>query len=76
MPEATLKAFADHGEIGEMLDKSDDDCNEVLTNFSKAGVNVDTLGAQLQVEGAESFVKSWNDLLECIATKSKTLKAA
>ena len=76
MPEATLKAFAGHGEIGEMLGKSDDDFNEVLTNFTKAGVNVDTLGAQLQVEGAESFVKSWNDLLECIASKSKALKAA
>ena len=59
-----------------MLAKSDDDCNEVLTNFAKAGVNVDALGAQLQVEGAESFVKSWNDLLECIASKSKALKAA
>jgi transaldolase len=34
------------------------------------------LGAQLQAEGAESFVKSWNDLLECIASKSKALKAA
>jgi transaldolase len=59
-----------------MLGKSDDDFNEVLTNFSKAGVNVDTLGTQLQVEGAESFVKSWNDLLKCIASKSKALKAA
>jgi transaldolase len=76
MPEVTLKAFADHGEMGELLTTSDDDCNEVLTNFSKAGVNVDSLGAQLQVEGAESFVKSWNDLLECIASKSKALKAA
>ena len=76
MPEATLKAFADHGEIGEMLATSDDDFNEVLTNFSKAGVNLDALGAQLQVEGAESFVKSWNDLLKCIASKSKALKAA
>jgi transaldolase len=62
--------------MGELLTTSDDDCNEVLTNFSKAGVNVDSLGAQLQVEGAESFVKSWNDLLECIASKSKALKAA
>ena len=76
MPEATLKAFADHGEIGEMLDKSDDDYNEVLTNFAKAGINVAVLGEQLQVEGTESFVNSWNDLLKCIASKSKALKVA
>jgi len=55
---------------------SDDDCDEVLANFAKAGIDVDALGAQLQVEGAESFVKSWKDLLECIASKSKVLKAA
>jgi transaldolase len=59
-----------------MLAKSDYDVNEVLTNFSKAGVNVDALGAQLQAEGAESFVKSWNDLLQCIASKSQALNAA
>ena len=76
MPEATLKAFADHGGIGETLPTSDDDCEEVLANFAKAGINVDALGAQLQVAGAESFVKSWNDLLECIASKGKELKAA
>jgi transaldolase len=76
MPEATLKAFADHGDIGQTLCTSDDDCDEVLANFAKAGINVDALGAQLQVAGAESFVKSWNDLLECIASKSKVLKAA
>jgi len=76
MPEATLKAFADHGDIGQTLCTSDDDCEEVLANFAKAGINVDALGAQLQVAGAESFVKSWNDLLECIASKSKVLKAA
>ena len=76
MPEATLKAFADHGEMGEMLATGDDDFNEVLTNFSKTGVDVDALGAQLQAEGAESFVKSWNDLLQCLASKSKLLKGA
>jgi transaldolase len=76
MPEATLIAFADHGDTGETLSTSDDDCDEVLGNFSQAGVNVDALGVQLQVEGAESFVKSWNDLLECIASKSTALKAA
>ena len=76
MPEATLKAFADHGDIGETLCTSDDDYEEVLANFAKAGIDVDALGAQLQVAGAESFVKSWKDLLECIASKSKVLKAA
>jgi transaldolase len=73
MPEATLKAFADHGTIGESLPAHADDG---LGRFAEAGIDMDTLGAQLQDEGAESFSKSWKDLIECIASKSKTLKAA
>ena len=51
-------------------------CGEVLAKFAKAGIDVDALAAQLLEEGAGSFVKSWNELMECIASKSKTLKAA
>jgi transaldolase len=76
MPEATLIAFADHGDTGETLFTSDDDCDEVLANFAEAGINVDALGADLQIAGADSFVESWNDLLKCIASKSEVLKAA
>jgi transaldolase len=73
MPEATLKAFADHGSIDETLPVR---TNEVLAEFASAGINADALAAQLQNEGAASFVKSWNDLIECILSKSKALKAA
>jgi transaldolase len=72
MPEATLKAFADHGTVGESLPVHAD---VGLNKFAKAGIDTDTLGSQLQEEGAASFVKSWKDLIECIASKSKTLKA-
>jgi transaldolase len=72
MPEDTLKAFADHGTVGESLPVHAD---VGLNKFAKAGIDTDTLGSQLQEEGAASFVKSWKDLIECIASKSKTLKA-
>ena len=52
------------------------DCEEVLAKFAKAGIDIDALAAQLQDEGARSFVKSWNELMECIASKSETLKKA
>jgi transaldolase len=76
MPEATLKALADHGDIGETLPARARTCDEVLAKFAKAGIDIDALAAQLLEEGAGSFVKSWNDLMECIASKSKTLEAA
>ncbi len=76
MPEGTLKALADHGEIGSIMAADGSDGDKVLDQFAKAGVDVEALGPQLQEEGAGSFVKSWNDLLQCIASKSKALKVA
>ncbi len=76
MPEGTLKAFADHGELGPIMAADGGDCEAVLARFAKAGVNVDALAAQLQEEGAKSFVKSWNELMAVIASKSDALKPA
>ena len=76
MPEATLNALADHGDIGPTMAADGGDGEKVLDQFAKAGIDVDALGDQLQEEGARSFVKSWNDLLECISSKSKALKTA
>ena len=73
MPEATLKAYADHGEVGPNLAADDGDCERVLARFEKQGVDLSDLAARLQEEGAKSFVKSWNDLLSVIETKSHKL---
>jgi transaldolase len=74
MPEATLKAFGDHGEVGSGLPTDGGDCEAVLAQFGRDGVDVDALAAQLQDEGARSFVKSWNDLLAVITSKSALLQ--
>ena len=76
MPEGTLKALADHGALGEMLPADGGDGEEVLATFANAGVNVDALAAQLQDEGAKSFVDSWRELMNVIATKSADLAKA
>jgi len=74
MPEGTLKALADHGEVGGVLPADGGDCEAVLAQFAKAGVDVDALAAQLQSEGATSFVDSWNELMAVIGSKSAALK--
>jgi len=76
MPEATLKAFGDHGEIGEILTPDGGDHERVLTSFAKAGIDTDALAARLQDEGATSFVKSWNDLMARVASKSAAIRKA
>jgi transaldolase len=76
MPEGTLKALAAHTELGELLPADGGNCEEVLAQFAKAGIDVDALAARLQDEGAESFVKSWNDLMAVISSKSAALTAS
>jgi transaldolase len=73
MPEGTLKALAAHTEIGEPLPVDGGNCEEVLSQFAKAGIDVDALAAQLQDEGSKSFVKSWNDLMAVISSKCALL---
>jgi len=76
MPDGTLKALADHGEVSAILSADGGDCEEVLAQFASAGIDVDALADQLQQEGAASFVKSWNELMDVIASKSAALKKA
>jgi transaldolase len=76
MPEATLKALADHGELGAVLPPDGGDSEEVLPLFAEAGIDIDALAAQLQDEGAKSFVNSWDELMAVIASKSAALKQA
>jgi transaldolase len=74
MPEATLKALAQHTELGSALPADGGDSEEVLAQFAKAGIDVDRLAAQLQDEGAKAFVKSWTELMGVIASKSAAIR--
>jgi transaldolase len=76
MPESTLRAFGGHGEVGEILAPDGGDCEAVLKSFVKAGIDIDALATRLQDEGAASFVKSWNDLMACIESKSAVMRKA
>ncbi|MDQ2665147.1 MAG: transaldolase [Gemmatimonadota bacterium] len=69
MPGKTLAAFADHGHLSGVMPVNGGDAEDVLAEFTRAGVNDATLAAQLQREGADSFDESWKDLLACLATK-------
>ncbi len=74
MPEATLHAFADHGKLGAVLARDGGDCEQVIAAHVRAGIDVEALASQLQVDGAKSFVDSWEDLLGAIEKKSSKLK--
>jgi transaldolase len=76
MPEGTLKALVEHSELGALLPADGGDCEAVLARFARAGIDIDALAAQLQEEGAKSFVKSWHELMEVIASKSAALAKA
>ncbi len=70
MPEPTLLAFADHGVLEGCLSAGGGDSSRTLFEIARTGIDVATLGAQLQAQGAAAFVKSWDDLLQVIAAKA------
>jgi transaldolase len=76
MPENTLKAFADHGRVGDAIEAGGGDSEAVLAQFGKAGVDLGALAAKLQEDGAAAFVKSWDDLMASIGAKAGALKRA
>ncbi|MFJ3821084.1 beta/alpha barrel domain-containing protein [Streptomyces nodosus] len=73
MPDGTLQAFYDHGEVGEPLPADGDGCDAMLARFADAGVDVKAVATKLQSDGAAAFVDSWNDLLACISTQRKAV---
>jgi transaldolase len=76
MPEKTLIAFAEHGEVSEALPIDGGDSSAVLAQFANAGIEVEGLAAKLQSDGAASFVASWNELMAVIDSKSAALQKA
>ena len=73
MPEKTLLAFADHGRLDGVMAVDGGDAEAVLAQLGRHGVDVDALAASLQHDGAQAFVKSWQQLLQRIADKAGAL---
>jgi len=76
VPEKTLRAFADHGQLRGVMAEAGGDAEAVLASFAKAGIDIDALAVQLQRDGAQAFVKSWQELMRRIADKSDALAHA
>lgn len=69
MPDKTLEAFGDHGELGDLMDPAGAAAENQLKQFEEAGIDLAALAQRLQDEGKESFDKSWRELLKTIADK-------
>ncbi len=76
IPEKTLHAFAEHGEVRGVLPTDGGDAETVLAEFGRAGVDDAALAEQLLREGTAAFDKSWKDLMDCIESKREALAKA
>ena len=74
MPEGTLKAFADHGDVPSLMRADGGNCEDILAQFAAAGIDIHALAGKLQTDAAASFVKSWNELMAVIDSKGAALK--
>jgi transaldolase len=75
MPEKTLISFGEHGKLSGTLPRDGGDCEDILTGFRTAGIDLDKLGEDLQSQGAKSFDDSWQNLLSAIEAKGKSLQS-
>lgn len=73
IPEKTLQAFAEHGGLHGAMADDGGDAEAVLAQFAQAGIDTDALAANLQQQGAQSFVQSWQQLLQRIDDKTKSM---
>jgi transaldolase len=73
MPEPTLHAFADHGEVGDLMAADGAAAELTLQELEQAGIDVAALARRLQDEGKVAFVKSWEELMSSIESKSKVV---
>jgi transaldolase len=76
MPEHTLRAFADHGEVSRTLENDPDSAQRTLIDAAGAGIDLDAVTAELEREGVRSFCDSYHELLDCIEGKLGTLAQA
>jgi transaldolase len=74
MPEKTLLAFADHGQVEGAIPREGGDAEHVLAAFTRAGFDLGQLAARLQDEGTRSFVASWNGLIGAIEEKGQRVR--
>jgi transaldolase len=72
MPDKTLAAFFDHGEVGEVMPRDGGDCDAVLAEFTAAGVDLGAMAERLQEDGAEAFATSWKGLLGRLDRQAKS----
>ncbi|MEO6033141.1 MAG: transaldolase family protein, partial [Burkholderiaceae bacterium] len=76
IPEKTLAAFADHGQVTQPMPLDGGDAERVLTELRREGIDDAALAERLQREGADAFAASWRALLERIATRTEALTQA
>ncbi len=76
MPEKTLLAFADHGKVKDVLPPDEGYAEAVIAEFTREGINDETLAADLQRQGTDAFAKSWSELVSCLDSKSAVLAKA
>jgi transaldolase len=75
MPEATLRAFADHGNVGRTIDADPGAAEEILRLGAEAGIDLDSVTGELEREGVRSFCDSYQELVDCIEAKLPILGA-
>ena len=75
LPDATVAAFEDHGEVRCTIDEGVDDARQVMAGLERVGVDIEDVAATLEHEGVAAFVKSFDELIQALSDKANALHA-
>ncbi|KAJ0635281.1 putative transaldolase [Helianthus annuus] len=74
MPDQALQAFIDHGTVGRTIDANVSEAEGIYNALEKLGIDWSYVGDQLELEGVDSFKKSFDSLLDSLQEKANSLK--
>jgi len=74
LPKETIDLFLDHGKIGDTLNEGMAEAEQVLNGLKKAGINLDAITEQLQMDGVKAFSDSFDQLLAALDEKCRQFK--
>lgn len=74
MPDQALEAFVDHGAVSRTIDSNVSEAEGIYSALEKLGIDWNEVGNQLEVEGVDSFKKSFDSLLNTLQDKANSLK--
>ena len=74
LPNNTIEAFEDHGNVARTVDANSNEAERILSEISSLGIDLEEVGDVLETEGIDSFIVSFENLIESLSVKASSFQ--